>query len=95
MNWKAGDIGILLPAVEEPGMAGIEVAVTSSAYTDSEGKEVVSVEPFKSINNSNEFGQVETAYLRKKPGYDGNEDNCYQKTKWKDCVWKPSELVTL
>ena len=89
MSWKAGDRARLVDGggvIGAKNLAVLGEECTLLCWSPSDDKWVID------IAGDNNWVADESC-LRPIKGDD--TDNCYQKTKWKDCEWQPSELVTL
>ena len=85
MNWKPGDIAIVVGNVVSPDKNGMSCTVTSSEFIaqDNDGLNKSAV----SISGIPGFHMAFTTVLRKPP-YDGHEP-----CSWEDVVWCPAETV--
>lgn len=86
MNWKPGDIGIVVDCGSYPKQNGNFVTVTSTPYIDpTDGVETVTIESVI-VDDGRPCGLIATACLRKPyDDYDG-----HQVTTWDKCIWQPT-----
>ena len=84
MNWKPGDIAVVISAIYYPQFIGSECEVTAVIGAD---RYEVFIAGHPSYHPSKEWSCWGYQISKLPPP---NE-----KTSWEDCVWQPSELVTV